>query len=264
MAQCTPQIEWYNITVLIKSFCIHDMLLFSSLFALVFLLVSLCRLACIVLTLQYWSVRDRKAVCFWQMQVIKVPSIIFICSFHSFIYGKHGFVVCGTSLWDHIPLCVNYRLTSAGRLIDFCLCGLLKRGSCPLVWLSGAQAQCSASFALSILGECRRWGNLRLAGVLPVSWVQTALRWNDSNWSFFIWSFLSGALQMEKGEGGEEVGEERKAKVKKSRLEPHKDVKLLQRVFFIREFWMLLGHSPLFHPLMGIWECISSCVKYLL
>lgn len=242
-------IEWYNNTVLTKSFCIHDMLLLSSFFALVLLLVPHCRLACIVLTLQYWSVRDRKAVCFWQMQVIKVPSVIFICSFHFFIYVKHGFVACGTSLWDHIPLCVNYRLTSAGRLIDFCLYGLLKRGSCPVVWLSGAQTRCSASFALSILGECRRWGNLRLAGVLPVSWVQTALRWNDSNWTFFLWSFLSGALQMEKREGGEEVSEDRKAKVRKSRIEPHEYVKLLQGFSSSREFWMSLGHSPPFHPL---------------
>lgn len=55
---------------------------------------------------------------------------------------------------------------------------------------------------------------------------------------------------MDKREGGEEVEEERKVKVRKPRIEPHEDVKFLQGFSSSRQFWMLLGHSPQIHPLM--------------
>lgn len=34
---------------------------------------------------------------------------------------------------SHLSLCVNYKLTSAGRLIDFCWSGAPTRGSCSVV-----------------------------------------------------------------------------------------------------------------------------------
>lgn len=63
------------------------------------------------------------------------------------------------SLWSqfmrsHLSLCVNDKVTSAGRLIDSCSSGPPKAWllSCGAT-LSGTQIQCSGSFGLSTLGD---------------------------------------------------------------------------------------------------------------
>lgn len=175
-----------------------------------------------VLTLQYWS--DRAADGPAHVSILTEKSPVFLLNagdkspinhiylLPSFIYlwQTRVFRPGCHSLWSQfmrsrLSLCVNYKLTSASRLIDFCLSG------CPKAWLlscgvtlSGTQTQCSGSFGLSALGDCRTRGSLQLAGVLLVSWVQRGSGWDDSNWTFSLWSFLcSTAVQMEGREGYE-------------------------------------------------------------
>lgn len=145
--------------------------------------------------------RQRIAPCFWKTQVLWLQSIIFICFFHLFIYGKRGFagcdiVGCGTSLWHHIVLFCKLQVDLSRWTHWF----LLDRASCSSASLLWFYPEHRAAVLAHLF--CQPWAS----GWQPAEDSRTW--WLQPDFLPLIIS-VSAALQMEGREGGEgEVGEE--------------------------------------------------------